>query len=101
MLGNFDRLTSFEAKNRLTATLLYRVPMSGSGPTSPKQPEWQKLYEAALLELDRTALPSRIQAARAAIHSRIVELRTSQPTEDDSRLENALKILDSLMRMYD
>jgi hypothetical protein len=75
--------------------------MSGSGPGSPKQPDWQRLYEAAVLELDRTALPSRIQAARAAIHFRIVELRTSRPTEDDSRLENSLKILDGLMRMYD
>ena len=75
--------------------------MSDSGPGSPKQPEWQKLYEAAVLELDRAAVPSRVRAARAAIHSRIVELRTSQPTEDDSQLENALKILDSLMKIYD
>ena len=75
--------------------------MSGSGPGSPKQPEWQNLYEAAVLELDRAVLPHRIQAARAAIQARIVELRTSQPTEDDSRLENALKILDGLMKIYD
>ena len=75
--------------------------MSSSGSGSPKQPNWQKLYEEAVLELDRTALPSRVQAAKVAIKARIVELRTSQPTDDDSRLENALKILDGLMRMYD
>lgn len=75
--------------------------MSSSGPGSSKRPDWQKLYEAAVLELDRTALPSRVQAAKVAIERRIVELRTSKPTDDDSRLENALKILDGLIRMYD
>jgi hypothetical protein len=75
--------------------------MSSSGPGLPKRADWQKLYEEAVLELDRTILPSRVQAAKAAIHTRIVELRTSQPTEEDSRLEASLKILDGLMRMYD
>ena len=64
-------------------------------------PEWQKLYEAAVLEMDRALLPSRVQAAKGAILTRIVELRTSQPVEEDSRLNDALKILDGLMRMYD
>jgi hypothetical protein len=64
-------------------------------------PEWQKLYEAAVLEMDLGVLPSRVQAAKAAIRSRIVELRTSQPVEEDSRLNDALRILDGLMKMYD
>jgi hypothetical protein len=64
-------------------------------------PEWQKLYEAAVLEMDLAVLPSRVQAAKAAIRSRIVELRTSQSVEEDSRLNDALRILDGLMRMYD
>ena len=51
--------------------------MSDSAPGSPKRPQWQELYEAAVLELDRAVLPNRIQAARAAIEARIVELRTS------------------------
>jgi hypothetical protein len=75
--------------------------MSGSGPESAKRPEWLKLYEAAVLELDRAALPNRVQAAKAAIHTRIVELRTAQATEEDSRLKDALKMLDALTRMYE
>jgi hypothetical protein len=75
--------------------------MSSSGPGSAKQPEWKKLYEAAVLELDRAVLPSRLQAARNAIQCRIVELRTSQATEDDSRLDDALKMLDALAKIYE
>lgn len=74
--------------------------MRSSGPRSAKQ-EWQRLYEAAMLEADRTALPVRVQAAKTAIHTRIVELRTAEPTEEDSRLEDALKMLDALTKMYD
>ena len=65
--------------------------MSSSSPGSPQRPDWLKLYEAAVLELDQTVLPSRVQAARTAIHTRIVELRTAQRTEEDSRLEDAPK----------
>lgn len=75
--------------------------MSSPDPESPKTTEWKKLYAAAVLELDRAALPSRVQAARAAIHSRIVELKRSPGSEDESRLEDALKILDRLSKMYD
>jgi hypothetical protein len=75
--------------------------MSSSNRESTKEPEWKTLYEAAVLELDRAALPGRVQAAKTAIHSRIVELRTSPGSEDESRLEDALKILDWLSKMYD
>jgi hypothetical protein len=74
--------------------------MSSSGPRSAKL-EWPKLYEAAVLELDRTALPSRVQSAKAAIHTRIVELRTTEPPEEDSRLDDALKMLERLTKIYD
>ena len=65
-----------------------------------RSPDWQKLYEAAVLELDPAVLATRVHAAKAAIHSRMVELGTSQPVDEDSRLEGALKILDGLLRMY-
>jgi hypothetical protein len=68
---------------------------------SAKQPEWKKLYEAAVLEMDRAVLPSRVKAARSAIQLRVVELRTTQPTEDDLRLDDALKMLDSLTKLYE
>ena len=44
-----------------------RSPMAGS--TS-----WQELYTAAMLELDRAALQSRIEAAQAAIQQAMEEL---------------------------
>lgn len=75
--------------------------MNSLGPGSLKRPQWQKLYEEVVLELDQNVLPSRVQAARTAIHTRIVELRTAQPTEEDSRLEGALRILNALKKMYD
>ncbi len=75
--------------------------MSSSRPTFPKRPEWQQLYEEAVLELDRAVLPVRVRAAKTAIQTRILELRTEQPTEESSRLEDALKILNSLTKMYE
>jgi hypothetical protein len=64
-------------------------------------PEWKSLYQAAVLELDTRALPRRIEAARAAIQARIVELDTSQASDEASQLQDALKILDALLRMYE
>jgi hypothetical protein len=75
--------------------------VSSSGSGSAKQPEWKKLYEAAVLELDRAVLPSRVKAARNAIQCRIVELRTSEPTEDDSRIDDAIKMLNALTKIYE
>jgi hypothetical protein len=64
-------------------------------------PEWKSLYQAAVLELDTRALPRRIEAARAAIQARIVELDKSQASDEASQLQDALKILDTLLRMYE
>ena len=36
----------------------------------PEQ-SWRELYEASLLELDRSKLPERVRAAREAIHRRL------------------------------
>jgi len=65
-----------------------------------KQPDWQRLYEAAMLELDQSVLPSRVHAARVAIQTRIVELHASQSCEENSRLEDALTMLDRLLKIY-
>jgi hypothetical protein len=46
-------------------------------------------------------LPRRIEAARAAIQARIVELDTSQASDEASQLQDALKIVDALLRMYE
>jgi len=59
-----------------------------------RQP-WSQAYRAAIHELDRTQLSSRIEAARKAIDLRIAELWCSR-AEDMSELDtlqDALKIL--------
>ena len=45
-----------------------------------------------MLELDREELPSRVQASKAAVQTRIVDFRTSQPSEQNSTLEDALEV---------
>jgi len=72
-------------------------PMSSSKESN--EPEWKALYRAAVLELDTGALPSRIEAAKAAICARIVELDASQASTEASQLQDALKILNVLVRM--
>jgi hypothetical protein len=64
-----------------------------------KKARWKALYEAAVLELDSGALPRRIDAAKTAIHSRIVELNASQASTEADQLQDALNILDDLLRM--
>jgi hypothetical protein len=39
-------------------------------------PKWEKLYEAAVLETDRSKLKSRIKDAQSAIDARLRELET-------------------------
>jgi hypothetical protein len=60
---------------------------------------WKALYQAAVLELDTGALPRKVEAAKAAIHSRIVELNASRASTEADQLQDALNILDDLLRM--
>ncbi|MGC2154245.1 MAG: hypothetical protein WA618_19555, partial [Terriglobales bacterium] len=45
--------------------------------------EWQRLYEAAILETDRSRLPRLITEAQAAIDARIEALRSHSDGEID------------------
>ena len=65
-----------------------------------KKARWNALYQAAMLELDPGALPARIEVARAAIHRRMAEADGSQAGTEASQLEDALHMLDVLLRMY-
>jgi hypothetical protein len=71
-----------------------------SSSSGSKEPEWKILYQAAMLELDTEALPPRIEAAQAAIHSRMAELEGSQAGTESSQLQDALHMLDLLRRIY-
>jgi hypothetical protein len=68
--------------------------------TGSKKARWKALYQAAMLELDNGALPARIEAANAAIHSRMAEAEGSQAGSEASQLEDALRILGVLLRIY-
>jgi hypothetical protein len=60
--------------------------------------EWRPLYEAAVLELDRTLLLSRIEEARHAI---LHCLESTDPSDraQTELLTNALQVLQDLRRM--
>jgi hypothetical protein len=57
-------------------------------------PEWQRLYEAALLEIDRVAMPLRIEAAEEAVINRRINLSFKDGhTAEREAIEEALKNL--------
>jgi hypothetical protein len=68
--------------------------------TGSKKARWKNLYQAAMLELDTGVLPARIEAAKAAIHNRMAEMEGSQAATEASQLQDALNMLDVLLRMY-
>jgi hypothetical protein len=68
----------------------------------PHLPEsaWRKFYENAVLELDVTALPTRIAVARTAIYDRAEEVLGSNPASSECRsLQDALRVLEVLENM--
>jgi hypothetical protein len=60
-------------------------------------PNWQKLYEEAVSETIQPALVVRIKAAKAAVVSRMKDMRiTSETRAEASALESALRTLSGL-----
>ena len=61
-------------------------------------PKWQKLYEDALLELDREKLTMRVAAAESAMRDRLEEIaHTGEPLELQA-IEDAIGMLRALTR---
>jgi hypothetical protein len=60
--------------------------------------EWEKLYEAAILETDRSKLEERIEAAEFAMHTRLHEfsLNHGGTLEENRDITDALNRLDIL-----
>ena len=54
---------------------------------------WRELYEASLLELDRTKLPERVRAAREAIHRRLAQEKETLSWEEHVEIDDALRAL--------
>jgi hypothetical protein len=49
--------------------------------------DWERLYTAAILETDRSKLTARIDAAHAAIESRLREMDSDHGGSAEERLE--------------
>jgi hypothetical protein len=62
------------------------------------KPDWQRLYLAAVLEVDRSKLPQRIRAAKAAILERLrhVESQEWSDGKEQAALNRALFVLELL-----
>jgi hypothetical protein len=58
--------------------------------------EWEKLYQAAILETDRSKLEERIEAAEFAMHTRLHEfsLNHGGTLEENRDITDALNRLD-------
>jgi len=62
--------------------------------------DWERLYTAVILETDRSKLKGRIDAAQAAIESRLKEMNSDHGNGGDERLEiqSALASLEALRK---
>jgi hypothetical protein len=58
---------------------------------------WQRPYEAAILETDRTKLPTLIEAAQAAINARRAEMDGTGSPAEMQAIEDACSGLRILM----
>jgi hypothetical protein len=69
--------------------------------TDHKSPEWQALYQKALLERDPAELPADIARAEGAIHSRLKLLAKSGKGEAERHaISEALSALRVLKRLH-
>jgi hypothetical protein len=71
----------------------------GSHASQSRDLRWQRLYEAAVLEVDLKILPRRVRVAKKAIHSHIVKLHKVDEAGGVWALMDALNVLDDLLRM--
>jgi len=60
-------------------------------------PAWQDLYNAAFLEVDLARLPERVEAACQAIHQHRVQKGHTLTAEERNELDDALRVLFTLM----
>jgi len=61
-------------------------------------PTWQDLYNAALVECDLAKLSERVEAACQAIHQHRVQKGHTLSAEERKQLDDALRVLFTLMQ---
>ena len=59
---------------------------------------WQELYNAAVVEFDLSKLPERVEAACDAIHQYRVQKGYALTAEERKELDDALRVLFTLMQ---
>jgi hypothetical protein len=66
-----------------------------------EKPEWKKMYQAALFEIDRKKLPEMIRDAEHAVIRRKEQLAHARSEPEYLALCNAHLVLRHLHRLYD
>jgi cell division protein ZapA (FtsZ GTPase activity inhibitor) len=66
-----------------------------------KQPDWKRLFNSAMLELDLASVPKKIEEAKAAISRRASKLQTQEVSEEQLAMMDALNALNDLARMVE
>ena len=62
-------------------------------------PEWQQVYEAAILEMDRIAFSNLAVQAESAIFNRLEKIRSSAVHEAERQaIQNAIRMLHTVKR---
>ena len=61
-------------------------------------PTWQDLYDAAMVEFNFAKLPKRVEAACQAIHQHRVQKGYALTAEERKELDDALRVLFTLMQ---
>ena len=62
------------------------------------RPAWQESYNAALIEFNFAKLPKRVEAACQAIHQHRVQKGHTLSAEERKQLDDALRVLFTLMQ---
>jgi hypothetical protein len=62
-------------------------------------PDWKTLYERALLEVDLSILPKRIEEAKRAISQRLPDVQKKGHWQEYTAIMDALYVLADLTRM--
>jgi hypothetical protein len=73
--------------------------MTATEPNNP--PDWKRLFEAAMLELDLARLPKKIEEAKAVICQHLSALQTQGVSEEQLAMMDALNALNDLARMVE
>jgi hypothetical protein len=68
--------------------------------TNTPELSWRRLYEDAILELHPEMLHARIKEAQNAVFTELACLGDSQAQQEREALNNALIVLDDLVRIY-